>query len=848
MDAPRVLILLFLLLILWASPETQTISPSQQRELDHLVVQERHALAVLDSTSHGDLDTEHNKWINVTGLRKQDGYAWNLLPRVRERAQQQADAIFLAWDTSNEHEKDLIEDDVSEAINGSSTKLSADQIIPLYQNVTGIVHGHWVRSKVASGTVAPTLNLTNLVRGLAYTTNRYSRNVTGPEGELRFRLDETKSDYLDFGNTSVREVTGELTIQDESSSGDGWEMTLHGVHYPHDGRIVLTTTSQRFAGIFALPHFTLSRDSFASARQLLNKTLSGAIKTQESASETNTFSPWSSSPQSQSDPLFPTPHCEYIVYIQQHPIDTGLSDVESIESELRCPTGRSNIPSPSLKMSALLFSPDCGFVLESKGPPDYAPQHGRHLQGPKMETYIRSGRRAILAFAVIVCAELWVLLRQMREASTPSTRSRISFYTVGMMALGDEFMCMSFLVISILLDAAFLPLVATAFLAFLCASFFGMKFLMDIWTVQGPERDERRRQRERHNAAGNPAPVLSTSAPSAVISPPGADILPLPVTAPRPASPDVLPIAPQQSQGPSVGNQTPTNPTPNQPTTQLAPVDTARRELSALYTRFYLLLVVLLFLTLYSTTWPPVLRTIYIRLLSMSYLSFYIPQIHRNIMRNCRKALQWRFVAGQSLLRLLPFSYFYLHTDNVLFVEADSNWVVALVGWVWFQICILASQELFGPRFFVPKACTKWIPPAYDYHPILREEDEESGLSMPIGFTQATASSPDETATSSSSSNAPQGDKRDDYCKGKRSFDCAICMQNLEVPIIPRNAEGGSLGATTAGIGAGVKDLVFGRRAYMVTPCRHIFHSMCLESWMRYRLQCPICRDNLPPL
>jgi hypothetical protein len=38
------------------------------------------------------------------------------------------------------------------------------------------------------------------------------------------------------------------------------------------------------------------------------------------------------------------------------------------------------------------------------------------------------------------------------------------------------------------------------------------------------------------------------------------------------------------------------------------------------------------------------------------------------------------------------------------------------------------------------------------------------------------------------------------------------------------------------------------RRTYMVTPCRHIFHTACLESWMRLRLQCPICRDTIPPV
>ncbi|KAL9001825.1 MAG: hypothetical protein Q9188_005213 [Gyalolechia gomerana] len=810
MDAPRLLVLIFILLILFASPDTQTPSLSQQHELDRLIIQERHALALLADSRFGDLNAAENSWINVTGLRKQDGYAWEMLPKVQERARQQANTIIEAWHRFIQDEESVIDTDNTENTNKTLPGPNADRPMPLYQNVTGIIHGHWVRSKLADGTKAPILNLTTLAPRVTYTTERYTRNITGHEGELRVRLDEKKSELLDLADTSVREITAELTLEDDFSIGEGWVMTLHGVHYPQDGSIVLTTTGQRFAGIFTLPHFTLSEKSFASARQLLNKSLDATIKTQETASERSALSPWSSSPQSASDLFLPTPHCEYIVYLQQHPIDVGITEVESIETELRNPTGRLDLPSPPMVISALIFSPDCGFVLESKGPPDFAPQHGQHLQGPKIETYIRSGRRAILTFAVLVCAELSLLLRQMREASTPSTRSRISFYTIAMMAMGDGFVCMSFLVISIILDAAFLPLVATAFISFLSVSFFGMKFLMDIWTVQGPERDERRRQQERRPATVNNAAATPAPAQNAADTPAGVDALPLPVTA-TPAAPSTPPPAVvQQADRFTEGNQN--------PTTETTPTNTTRGELSALYTRFYLLLLVLLFLTLYSTAWPSLFRTIYVRLLTLIYLSFYLPQIYRNIMRNCRKALQWRFVVGQAALRILPMAYLHLYRDNVLFVERDSNWMIALCGWSWLQVWILVSQELFGPRFFVPKACSKWIPAAYDYHPILREEDEETGAAFPIGFTEATASSPHTNASSSSSTNVLGSKKGEDNGKGKKQFDCAICMQSLEVPVVPREAEDRNTGMATAGIGVGVKDLVFGRRAYMVTP------------------------------
>ena len=595
----------------------------------------------------------------------------------------------------------------------------------------------------------------------------------------------------------------------------------------------------RFGGTFALPHFALSQRAFSLAQQLLNITLKATINKQESSSN-GVPNPWTSSPSNPSEALFPVPHCEFIVYLQQHPVDDTSIDLRAVEEELRFPNGAAMAPAPSIRMSALIFSPDCGFVLESKGPPDFAPQQGLHLSGKKLESYLRTSRRCILAFAATVCSQMFLLIRQMKDTSTPSTRSRVSFYSIAMMALGDGFACMGFMVVSMFIESAFLPLITTAFLSFLCVSFFGMKFLMDVYTVQAPERQERERERERQrerdrNAANQPTASnvsLRTPRPVPAVASAGADTLPLPVTARRPAVGDATPVIlpPDQDLRAAEAEDNINNPTTPQTT-----LGSARREMSALYSKFYFLLLGILFLSLHATTWPTPLRTIYSNVLAFLYLSFWVPQIHRNIIRNCRKALRWEFVLGESVLRLVPFAYFYVVPNNVLFIENDSHAAYVLMGWLWIQVWVLVSQEVLGARFFVPDG---WAPPAYDYHPILREEDEEAGATMPIGFSQATATDP----SSPSSATKPGGSRE----KGKKVFDCAICTEDIDVPVVP--AASGSGGREAESSAAVLGSMVFTRRAYMVTPCRHIFHSGCLEGWMRYRLQCPICRENLPPL
>ncbi|KAJ4305812.1 hypothetical protein N0V90_001344 [Kalmusia sp. IMI 367209] len=147
-------------------------------------------------------------------------------------------------------------------------------------------------------------------------------------------------------------------------------------------------------------------------------------------------------------------------------------------------------------------------------------------------------------------------------------------------------------------------------------------------------------------------------------------------------------------------------------------------------------------------------------------------------MRNCRKALRWDFVLGQSAVRLVPIAYFYAVEGNVLFSTTDLRGLSVLAGWIWLQICVLACQEVLGPRFFVREG---WAPPAYDYHPMLREDEE--GATMPIG---SSSSNPSPTADDEETHLQPGESKG----KGRKVFDCSICAADIEVPVIPAGGGG----------------------------------------------------------
>ena len=257
MDTPRILVVVILLLFLFVSPESQGPSLSQQHDTEYSILEERQALEVLNSSSYGDLDATNNRWLNVTGLRGNDGYAWSLLPHVQKAAKRQLRNIFIVSDSASTFQnasspftKPADDGDEQNAVDRMiSTMKPFHDPAPLYQNVTGILRGEWTRSKLGDGLAPPSLNLSALTPRIGYVSNTYNRNITGRSGDLRFHFHEEKSDGFKLESEDdglVRDLKATMTIKDESSSGDGWELSLFGVHFPLQGGIILSTTSEKY--------------------------------------------------------------------------------------------------------------------------------------------------------------------------------------------------------------------------------------------------------------------------------------------------------------------------------------------------------------------------------------------------------------------------------------------------------------------------------------------------------------------------------------------------------------------------------------------------------------------------
>lgn len=875
-----------LLILTWIilSPTPQTVNhdPGNRITLKDVIATEQHSLEVVSNSSYLESrfdGSDSHADLNLTGFEADRGYAWNTWPKLRDRVIDQSE-----W--------------TQRALQGD---IKDSRPHSLYNNVTGYVHGRWIRSDLEKEVEPPHLNLTDYARedpfGGPKRERHFGRNLTGTEGDVRIEFSQKSnpSETLGLhGLANVTEMNIEMKLSDYLTDNEH-EMVLRGIYFQDVGHAVLTTTSPKFAGIFALPHFTPTAHAFNLSRMVLNESISRTIQRQIDR-DTISHNPWSTHLEGVPDDSSGSPQCELIVWLQQlapsspgAPYSSGF--LAFLERELRFPTGSFLPPVPDMRFEMTAFSPDCGYILTSQGPPIVSPKLANHLSGPKSQVLAGKGRHHLLLYMVALGLQLALIKKQMGESSTPSTRSRISFNTILGMAMGDGFTTLACATLGAITDGLAMDLMAVAFMSFTGMLFFGMQFLLQIWNVQAPELRQRERveveealrrrervlaeireARERRQAAAaeeaataaaaNTASTVDTERDTGTEVPQSTPLLPvqatatqetqqptnqqgslpLPVTAPRPTADAPLFYMPSDQAG--LQTVQPLQPLTEEQHNALVEAITNSRvpTFGYHYARFFLMLFGIVFISINALGWPSIIQRGYFTLLAFIYLSFWIPQITRNVQRNCRRALEWDFVLGQAALRLLPFAYFYAYPHNILFAPVDYYSLAVLILWQWLQVVVLGSQDLLGPRWFVRDT---WVPPAYDYHPILRYDEE--GATLPLGATNSASSPPTSRRASVSGTDATAGRRNSlqhketkEKGKGKRTFDCAICMQDLEVPVVEAGESGDAAGASGS--------FVLARRLYMVTPCRHIFHTPCLEGWMKYRLQCPNCREGLPPL
>jgi hypothetical protein len=285
-----------------------------------------------------------------------------------------------------------------------------------------------------------------------------------------------------------------------------------------------------------------------------------------------------------------------------------------------------------------------------------------------------------------------------------------------------------------------------------------------------------------------------------------------------------------------------------------------RRQVSVLHIRFYITLTVAFLLAFYVGN---KYRIPYALLL----YSFWVPQIVLNVITETKKPLHKYYVYGMSISRLIAPLYICCMPNNFLkevYPDSRSEPLLCelMVLWVGIQTAVLMGQGKYGARFMIPARC---LPPKFDYSRPL------PASMLPPGSTLDKPRH--ELIDESHRGSSPTHREKDDVDEATAAADPLPSAARIRHTTAPttrnrirnsRRPNGATTSMTTETIrqDAAAADpqhtldcsicyeLIDARnpRAYMLAPCNHLFHRDCLIQWMDVKMECPICRTNLPAL
>ncbi|KAJ1951794.1 hypothetical protein GGI12_006400, partial [Dipsacomyces acuminosporus] len=172
-------------------------------------------------------------------------------------------------------------------------------------------------------------------------------------------------------------------------------------------------------------------------------------------------------------------NCDYQMFVQFSPV-AGMTrqELDELENELERPTGISLPKPPQPIAQAIMFSPNCSVSVSSQG---------KHIVGIRIEPYLWKAAHYALASSVVLLLQIILLIRQIEHTPTPSSLSKVSYYTIAMQAVLDCYLCMLHLTGSVFYTEIYLSFAAVSFLTFVLLAMFDMRYLVMVWSVQRPE-------------------------------------------------------------------------------------------------------------------------------------------------------------------------------------------------------------------------------------------------------------------------------------------------------------------------------------------------------------------------
>ena len=215
----------------------------------------------------------------------------------------------------------------------------------------------------------------------------------------------------------------------------------------------------------------------------------------------------------------------------------------------------------------------------------------------------------------------------------------------------------------------------------------------------------------------------------------------------------------------------------------------------------------------------------------LGILLTWSPQILFNIYYNNRVSLPWSYIIFISIYRLFIPCYFRINRNNFFLISPDYPFSIFIIFLMLVQIYILYYQSIKGSRYFLPE---KYKKRKFEFY---KNKEEIMNLNSNANNIECVICL------------NPLFNEENENDPNMKLFlnDFITLDQNEHVQILKDNFNNYDKKTKwkdkfTSLFEFSERSLNFEKKKYIITPCKHYFHSKCLEMWFQRKRECPNCR------
>ena len=244
-----------------------------------------------------------------------------------------------------------------------------------------------------------------------------------------------------------------------------------------------------------------------------------------------------------------------------------------------------------------------------------------------------------------------------------------------------------------------------------------------------------------------------------------------------------------------------------------------------------------------------------------SFIIIWLPQIIFNIYSKNRVSFPIIFIFGIILNRIFPSFYFNCVKDNFLRIPNNIKMEIINIFILLILTLILYSQTLYGPRWFLPMLQVEEYNFYIDEKELRQLKDDVDNLECliclnPIILNENINNNEINNDNEINNNEMTNNSYNDNISNFNETDNLVINVNNKSSNKVDKNTKKNKSYLKLFKFKCKSKCIVdksiifnfheFSKNIYnkpfMITPCKHVFHSECLEEWFKMKKECPNCR------